>query len=84
MKETTFVIGLVLGFFAFIAFFYRVVVKVMQGDGLEYYFSVLGYQFNYLGALILLVLIPLVLVIALLVRRFQLRHEKDFKDKYLD
>ncbi len=84
MKDGSFVVGLALVILAFIGLCGRVIMKVMQGDGLEHYFTGFGYQFNYLGTLIVLALIPLALIVALFIRRYQMRGEKDFKDKYLD
>ena len=82
MKDSTFLIGLLLILIGFFGFCSRAIIKVLQGDGLDYYFTGFGYQFNYIGALILFSLIPLTLVIVLFVRRYQTRDERDFKDRY--
>lgn len=83
MKNGGFLIGLFLGAVGFIGYCAHVIMKVVQGDGLEHYFTGFGYQFNYIGTLILLGLIPIFLILALILRRYQRRDERDFKDKYL-
>ncbi len=70
----------VLGFVGFIAFLFE---KVMAGEGLEYYFTGFGYQFSYLGALILVCLIPVILGGAFAYQWWSERDERDFIAKYI-
>jgi hypothetical protein len=48
-----------LGIIGFIA---RLYLKVKAGEGLDYYISGAGYKLNYIGALILFALLPIVMV----------------------
>jgi hypothetical protein len=83
MNNGLFLVGLVLAALGFVSFAALLIVKVLRGDGLECYFTGFGYQFNYIGALLLLCTIPVVLGIALFVGRYQRRDERDIEDRYL-
>ena len=65
-----------------IGFVFRVVEKVQTGHGLDYYFTGWGVQFNYIGVLILLMLIPVILVVGWVIRWWQLRDERDFHKRF--
>ncbi len=64
------------------AFVLRVVEKVRTGHGLDYYFTGWGVQVNYIGVLILLILIPVVVLVGWGIRWWQLRDERDFRKRY--
>jgi hypothetical protein len=64
------------------SFIIRAWDKVASGKGLDVYFTGWGVQFNYVGFLVLVAIIPLVLLIGYGVRYWELRHERDFKRKY--
>ena len=67
---------------AFASFAIRVIDKVRSGHGLDYYFTGEGVRFNYVGALILLVIIPIALLIGWGIRYWSLRGERDFKKRH--
>ena len=71
---------LVMGMFA--GFVYRVVLKVESGHGLDTYLTPKGVEFNYIGALVLLMLVPIALLLGWGVRWWQLREERDFKKQF--
>ncbi len=75
-------IGGVLVILGLTAFVIRVMNKVRTGHGLDYYFTGLGVQFNYIGALILLGLVPICLLIGWGFRWWQLREHRDFRKKF--
>jgi hypothetical protein len=85
-KESVKLIGCVLSAFLvliiFAAMVFRIVAKVRSGHGLDTYLTPEGVEFNYIGALILLLLIPVSLVIGLGIRYWQLRDERSFKKKF--
>ena len=56
--------------------------KVGSGKGLDTYFTGWGVQFNYVGFLVLVALIPLSLLVGYGVRWWELRHERDFTRKF--
>jgi hypothetical protein len=64
------------------AFVVRAWDKVAAGKGLDTYFTGWGVQFNYVGFLVLVAIIPLVLIIGYGIRLWELRHERDFKRQY--
>lgn len=75
-------VGGLLSILALIAFVIRAVQKVQTGHGLDYYFTGWGVQFNYIGALIVLALVPVTLLVGLGIRWWQLRDERDFRKKF--
>ena len=77
-----FAIAGVLVVIAGISFVLRVVNKVSSGHGLDYYFTGRGVQFNYIGALILLIVIPVALAVGWVIRWWQLRGERDFRKRF--
>ena len=68
-----------LGLIAFIGQAWR---KVASGQGLETYFTGWGVQFNYIGFLVLVAVVPVVLMLGFAVRHWELRHEREFKKRY--
>ena len=77
-----FAIAGVLVLIAGISFVLRIVNKVSSGHGLDYYFTGWGVQLNYIGALVLLVVMPLALVVGWAIRWWQLRDERDFRKRF--
>lgn len=82
LKRTCVVFGVFLVMAMFAGFVYRVVSKVKSGHGLDTYLTPEGVEFNYIGALILLMLIPIALLLGWGVRWWQLREERDFKKQF--
>lgn len=78
-----FIISLVICL-ASIAVITRIVNKVVTGHGLDYYITFEGFQFNYLGALILISVMFVLLITIPLIHYFDPlnKEEKDFKKKY--
>ena len=68
-----------LGLIAFIGQAWR---KVASGQGLETYFTGWGVQFNYIGLLVFVAVVPVVLLLGFAVRHWELRHEREFKKRY--
>jgi hypothetical protein len=56
--------------------------KVRSGHGLDTFLTGEGVEFNYIGALILLLLIPLSLIVGWGIRYWQLKDERSFKKKF--
>ena len=65
-----------------IAFIEQAWRKVASGQGLETYFTGWGVQFNYIGFLVLVAVVPVVLMLGFAVRHWELRHEREFKKRY--
>ncbi len=65
-----------------VAFVLRVLEKVRTGHGLDYYFTGWGVQFNYIGVMILLALVPVTLLAGWGIRWWQLREERDFRKRF--
>lgn len=81
------ILGFIISLFiclASIAVINRVVNKVVTGHGLDYYITFEGFQFNYLGALILICVMFVLLITIPLIHHFDPlnKEEKDFKKKY--
>ena len=73
------IIGGPLMLLGLVGFAIRVYQKVSSGHGLDTYFTGWGVRMNYIGALIVLILIPLVLVVAWLINKIIERREmQDF------
>jgi len=70
--------------FAGVGVISRIVNKVLTGHGLDYYTTFVGFQFNYIGALVMIIIMFLVLLIAPLIHYLDpiIKEEKDFKKKY--
>lgn len=70
--------------FAGVGVIYRIVNKVLTGHGLDNYTTFEGFEFNYIGALVMIVIIFLVLLIAPLIHYLDpiIKEEKAFKKKY--
>ena len=79
----SFIVSLIV-FFAGIGVITRIVNKVLTGHGLDYYLTFEGFQFNYIGALVMIIIMFIVLLIAPLVHYLDpiIKEEKDFKKKY--
>ena len=79
----SFIVSLITGV-AGIGVISRIVNKVLTGHGLDYYTSMEGFEFNYIGALIVIIVMVLFLLIAPLIHYLDpiIREEKDFKKKY--
>jgi len=65
-------LAILLGFFGFIL---RIIDKIWTGHGLDYYFTGHGIQMNYIGALIILTIIPLVLFFAWIIKIIMTKKE---------
>jgi len=65
-------LAILLGFFGFIL---RIIDKIRSGHGLDYYFTGHGVQMNYIGALIILTVIPLVLLFAWIIKIIMTKKE---------
>ena len=66
----------------FIGFVLRVLEKIESGRGLETYFTGFGVKFGYIEAAIVVMLIPVTLIVALAIRWWQKKDERDFIEKY--
>ena len=75
------VIGTLLLLAAFAIGTFGIWIKVRSEHGLDTYLTPEGVEFNYIGALILLALIPVSLLGGFEIRHWQLRDERDFKKK---
>ena len=71
-----------LGSVCFITLLAEVVQKVRTGHGLETYLTGEGYEFSYLGALLLIGTIPVVLLIGAVVGWWLNQDERDFNRRY--
>ena len=80
--DKTFFFGLFLGALGFIGFVLLLIKKIKSGEGQETYFTGFGVKFSYLGASILLLVIPVIMLIALVIGWWQKREERDFIKKY--
>ncbi len=78
----SFAIGLILGTIGFIGFILLLIKKCLDGTINEYYFTHFGVELNYLGTLVLFALVPIFYLIALGIRYWQKREEKDLLNKY--
>jgi hypothetical protein len=79
----TFGVAMIVMMFGFVGFVAVLINKVLSGHGLDYYISGMGYEFNYLGVLILVVLIPFIMMAVWFITWYQEKDERDFKQKYL-
>jgi hypothetical protein len=68
-----------LGLVAFVGDAWR---KVASGHGLDTYFTGWGVQFNYVGLLVLIAVIPFALLLSYAVRYWELRHERELMKRY--
>ena len=81
--KTVFTIGTVLSLLGFAGFVVYLFNKVISGEGLNYYFTGFGYKFSYLGALILVCLVPLIMGSAVVFQWWSEKDERDFIKKYI-
>jgi len=77
-----FVIAMSLIVLSAIGWGFQVLNKVLNGHGLDNYFTFWGVQFNYIGALILCIIGFVVLLLSPVIRWWCLRDERNFKRKY--
>ena len=82
LKRICLAVGVFLAMGMFAGYVYRVVSKVKSGHGLDTYLTPEGAEFNYIGVLILLMLIPIALLLGWGLRWWQLREERDFKKQF--
>lgn len=69
-------------FLGSIGFFLRVLDKVISGHGLDYYTTFWGIQFNYIGALTVLIVGFALAVLSPLIYWVGTAEERSFKRKY--
>jgi nitric oxide reductase large subunit len=81
--KVAFTIGTFLSLLGFVGLVLFLFVKVISGNGLDYYFTGFGYKFSYLGALILISLIPLIMGGAIAFQWWSEKDERDFINKYI-
>ena len=72
----------VVSLFVLAGHFLYILKKVRFGHGLDYFTTAWGYEFNYVGVLILYVIFAMLIVLAPLMVWFFEREERDFKKKY--
>jgi len=60
---TVLIIGGIGVILALVGFVLHAVEKIRSGHGLDYYFTGFGVKFNYIGALVLLICIPVALLL---------------------
>ena len=56
--------------------------KISSGHGLDTYLTGFGVEFNYIGAAVLIAIMPLVLLAGALLNWWHGRDERDFKRRY--
>ena len=74
---------MLLSVFGFVGFIGLLIKKVLAGEGHEYYFTGFGYQFSYLGALILIGLTPVIIGGVFIIQWWSEKDERDFKRRYI-
>jgi len=72
----------ILSMLGLVAFIIRAWDTVASGRGLDTYFTGWGVQFNYVGFLVLVAVVPVILTIGYAIRWWELRHERNFKRRY--
>lgn len=82
LLHRTFAVVMVIVMLGFVSFVIFLINKVISGQGLDYYISGKGYEFNYLGALILVISFPLIGLSGWLISWYQERDWRAFKDRY--
>lgn len=60
----------------------RTVQKVRSEHGFDTFYDLNGAEWNYIGRLVLLALIPIALLIGYCIRRWELREERDFRKRF--
>jgi len=83
LLHRAFGIVMVIVMFGFVSFVVFLINKVISGHGLDYYISGMGYEFNYLGVLILVFSSPLIGLVVWLISWYRERDWRAFKDRYL-
>jgi hypothetical protein len=81
--KTVFIFGTLLSLIGFVGLVLFLFSKVISGEGLDYYFTGFGYKFSYLGALILVCLIPLIMGGAIALQWWSEKDERDFINKHI-
>jgi hypothetical protein len=67
---------------AVVGFVLHAIERILSGHGLDYYFTGYGVKFNYIGALVLLICIPVALLLGWTLNYWLSRDERDFKDRF--
>jgi hypothetical protein len=67
----------------FTGFIIRVISKVTEGQGVEYYFTGEGVKFSYIGVLTVIVIIPVILVLSYLYRIYYKKKQQDLKSNFI-
>jgi len=70
------------GILALVGFVLHAVGEIRSGHGLDYYFTGFGVKFNYIGALVLLICIPVALLLGWTLNYWLSRDERDFKNRF--
>ena len=76
------VAGGILIVLAGLGFIGRVWTEISSGRGLDTYFTGYGVQFNYVGAAVLLALLPVAFLLGIALNWWYGREERDFKRRY--
>ena len=71
-----------LGILGFVGMVLAFREKIRTGHGGETYRTGQGYQFNYLGAMVLIALVPLVTIVGSAIGWWQRRDEREFDNRY--
>ena len=61
---------------------WEIVQKVRTGHGLDYYTTMWGYELNYIGTLVLFIIIAILFLLSPLIYWFATKEERSFKQKY--
>jgi hypothetical protein len=69
-------------FIALIGFVLLVIDKIRNGQGLDYYFTGYGVQMSYMGAMGLLLALPVAILIGWLLNYWFKREERDFEKRF--
>lgn len=72
----------ILSIFALVGQVLQVIEKVRTGHGLDYFITMWGYQFNYIGALVGFIAIALLCIISPIIYWVGSKEERSFKRKY--
>jgi len=75
------IIGVV-SFFSVAGHFWYVINKVLSGHGLDYFTTMWGYEFSYIGSLIFYVIFAIVMVLSPIIYWLTTADERSFKIKY--